>query len=158
LDTISFDIVRIRDMVSLDPSVTGGGIIGGGIFGGGIVFNTTGQKVACMSQSIDCDTVCHKKNMMCIGVGLSDYKKNKCVSVIHHIMGDCNLSENLASNDCRAKYCLTDAICCDGGTCTDEMKPCCKKGETIYDRYTLRSYTSSGGAQFSVGETACYCK
>jgi hypothetical protein len=140
LDQLDFDIVRIRDYVTLGAS-TG-------------VFETSSQMIACMSKSIDCDTVCKSKGKVCVGVGLSLWQKNKCISVIHHNYNNCNLSENLATNDCRAKYCLTNAICCEGGdACDDSLKPCCKG--TMTDPYYGR-FTGSG-PQFSVGETACYC-
>lgn len=142
LDEMAFNIVRIRDYVKLGVGAEG---------------DMAGYWVYCGSKAIDCDTVCKGKGQVCIGVGLGNWQKSKCVSVVHHIAGDCSLDENLVTNDCRAKYCLSDAICCEGGTCKDNLKPCCDSGTSIFDPYTGQSFKGSG-PQFSVGETACYCK
>ena len=144
LDTIPFDIVRIRDMVKLGstPDLSNP--------------NNSQQMVPCMSNSVTCDQVCKTKGKVCIGVGLGHYDKNKCVYVIHHDGNDCNLSGNQATNDCRAKYCLTDAPCCEGGDCKG-LEPCCDKSKKVWDPYHS-VYLTSTGAMFSVGETACYCK
>ncbi len=142
LDTTSFDIVRIRDFVKLGDG------------SGGQINN---MMVPCESQAIDCDSVCAKKGQVCIGVGLANWQKSKCVSVVHHVQGDCSLSQNLVTNDCRAKYCLTTAVCCEGGECKDNLKPCCDPNVTLWDPWA-RIYFKGSGSQFSVGETACYCK
>lgn len=148
LDKVKFEIVRIRDYVKLGSVSDLDQIAGGG---------TIGQMIPCMSKSINCDTVCRKKNMVCIGVGLISWQKNKCVSVIHHDANDCNLSTNLASNDCRSNYCLTDAVCCEGGKCKEKLEPCCDPEKKEKDPYWQMVLTGTG-AKFSVGETACYCK
>lgn len=140
LDDKSFDIVRIRDYVKLG--------VGGGLF-------DMNQMVPCESASIDCDTICKDKGKVCVGVGLANWQKNKCIYVIHHDFNNCNLSQNLASNDCRSKYCITSYICCEGGdNCDSKLEPCCKGTMTdpAYGPFTGK------GAMFSVGETACYCE
>lgn len=139
LDQISFDIVRIRDFVQLGA-------------GGG--FQDPQARVMCESKQIDCDTVCKSKGKVCIGVGLTNWQKNKCIFVIHHDFNNCNLSQNLATNDCRAKYCISSYICCEGGSCDSKWEPCCKGTMTdkVYGPF------KGTGAMFSVGETACYCR
>ena len=95
--------------------------------------------------SFTCDKVCAKSGMVCIGVGLTNVAKNKCIYIVHHEGGNCDPSGNQASNNCRATYTISGALCCEPETCKDEYKPCC-------------SNVGSSGVQFSVGETACYCR
>lgn len=173
LDKMQFDIVRIRDYVQEGsrfndspavtpasapnisiPNISIPNISIPNISIPNISIPTGVPTVPCMSTTVSCDKVCAKMNKVCIGVGLINWQKNKCVSVVHHNGNDCNLSENLQTNTCRSEYCTTTYICCEGGDCGTDYEPCCKKGQEdpVWGKIT------GTGAQFSVGETACYCR
>ena len=94
-----------------------------------------------------CDDICKDNGgKVCIGVGLMDVSAYHCISLKDNFgnascSGDyqCNNSANLLTNDCRAEFYTTIWTCDE---CSD-VSPV----DGVLEAY-----------DFSVGETACYCK
>ena len=94
-----------------------------------------------------CDDICKQNGgKVCVGVGLMDVSAFHCISLKDNFgsapcSGDyqCNNSANLLTNDCRAEFYTTIWTCDE---CSD-VSPI----DGINEAY-----------DFSVGETACYCK
>jgi len=111
-----------------------------------------------------CDEVCASRGQKCIGVGLTNVATNRCVSVIHHVNGICELSGNLSQGSgCSDHYRISDDTCLEiSSPCEPELEPC-----GVYEKSTARhsSAAANSGAvdgksyvQFSVHEAACYCQ
>jgi hypothetical protein len=98
-----------------------------------------------------CDEVCAARGQKCIGVGLTNVAVNACVSVVHHIGVNCELSENLQQGSgCSDTYrVLIDATCLEySNPCKPEWEPCGAAGGDDHEEHPA----------FFVGETACYCQ
>ncbi len=131
---VSFDIVRAYEFVE-----SGGGKGMTGFFDFSFAAN-----------QYTCDEVCAARGQKCIGVGLTNVATNRCVWVEHHVGGICELAGNLGhGSGCSDNYNPKNHM-----TCLEISSPC-KPGWEPCGVYKTdgKSY-----AQFSVGETACYCQ
>jgi len=112
-----------------------------------------------------CDDVCAKKGEVCIGVGLTSVAFNKCVSVMHHVAGICDLSINLQSNNCHAQFVMIGGTCLENSRCQPAWEPCGVFSPMVDEGYYQRMGLENPGlvagenyVQFVVGEAACYCR
>jgi hypothetical protein len=103
------------------------------------------------SSYYTCDEVCAARGQKCIGVGLTNVAVNRCVSVVHDIGLNCELSGNLqGGSGCSDTYIKQAETCLEySSPCKPEWEPCRKDSTTAKNE----EYPA-----FSVGETACYCQ
>ena len=147
---VSFDIVRAYEFLENNPSLMWkvGTVDFGDVFG----------KYS-MSNIYTCDEVCAARGQKCIGVGLTNVATNRCVSVIHHSYGICELSENLQ----RGSGCSDNRTVMHGYTCLELSSPCKPEWEpcSIAGNWSIvqgLAIKDQRYVEFTVGETACYCQ
>jgi len=97
-----------------------------------------------------CDEVCAARGQKCIGVGLTNVAVNRCVSVVHDIGLNCELSGNLdRGSGCSDTYTNGYAPACleYSSPCKPEWEPC-----------GIDILTGESHPMFSIMQTACYCQ
>ena len=148
---VSFDIVRawsfLEERFLLSLYLMGGQNAIDTPYGNILEFGGPGK-----SHSWDwytCDEVCAARGQKCIGVGLTNVAVNRCVSVVHDIGMNCELSENLQQNTgCSNPNGVYAADCLEySSPCKPEWEPC-----------GVDPLTGKKHPMFSVRETACYCQ
>ena len=136
---VSFDVVRTEEY---RPHRTGMEM--------DIPFGEQGVRAYNSRYEYTCDEVCAARGQKCIGVGLTNVAVNRCVSVVHDIGLNCELSGNLErGSGCSDTYTNGYPLACleYSSPCKPEWEPC---GMDIL--------TGKKHPMFSVGETACYCQ
>ena len=97
-----------------------------------------------------CDEECAARGQKCIGVGLTNVAVNRCVSVVHDIGLNCELSGNLdRGSGCSDSYTNGYAPACleYSSPCKPEWEPC-----------GIDILTGESHPMFSIMQTACYCQ
>ena len=147
---VSFDIVRVKPYL-VEKFLSQLERIGPGAVNTpyGHILEVAPDFLSTSRNYYTCDEVCAARGQKCIGVGLTNVAVNRCVSVVHDIGFNCELSENLeqGSGCSNANYFFVTSCLEYSSPCKPEWEPC-----------GTDSSTGEKHPIFSVGETACYCQ